>query len=99
MGLVLDEKAFPILAMDEIQGVIGDLQDPDSYRRYAEDADVLIHCAADYRHDWAKSDRQTMETLLAASQQGSRRKAVVFTSGSWVYGNTGGRPVTERAPP
>ncbi len=98
LGLVIDKKDIPILAMDEIQGVTGDLQDPESYRSYAEDADVLIHCAADYRHDWAKSDRLTMETLLAASQQGARRKAVVFTSGAWVYGNTGGQAVTERAP-
>ncbi len=98
LGLVQDEKPFSILAMDEIQGVVGDLQDPNSYRRYAEESDVLIHCAADYDHDWAKSDRQTMEALLSASQRGSRRKTVVFTSGSWVYGNTGGRPVTETAP-
>ncbi len=98
LGLVLDEKAFPILAMDEIRGVIGDLRDPDSYRKYAEEADVLIHCAADYQHDWAKSDRQTMETLLAAGQNSAHRKAVVFTSGSWVYGDTGGQAVTERAP-
>ncbi len=97
-GLVPDEKMLPILAMDEIQGVTGDLRDPESYRSYAEDADVLIHCAADYLHDWAKSDRQTMEALLAASQNGTRRKAVVYTSGSWVYGDTGGQAVTERAP-
>lgn len=98
IGLERDDKSFPMLAMDEIQGVIGDLADPDSYRKYAEDADVLINCAADYQHDWAKSDRQTMETLLAAGQKGVRRKAVVFTSGSWVYGSTDGKPVTETAP-
>ncbi len=97
IGLVPDEKLLTILAMDEIQGVVGDLQDPESYRIYAEDADVLIHCAADYQHDWGKLDRQTMETLLAASQHGAHRKAVVFTSGAWVYGDTGGHAVTERA--
>ncbi len=97
-GLVLDDSRLALLERNEIVPLIGDLRKPESYRRAALDSDVLIHCAADYAHDWAGSDRLTIETLLAASQDTPRPKTVIFTSGSWVYGSTNGRAVSETAP-
>jgi nucleoside-diphosphate-sugar epimerase len=97
-GLVLNAEQAPRLEQQEILPVIGDLRRPDSYRGIAAKCEALIHCAADYQHDWAGSDRQTIETMVAISQQTLRPKTVVYTSGSWVYGDTGGRPVDEGAP-
>ncbi len=94
-GLVLEEKDVRTLAKQEIFAVVGDLNEPDSYRQAAQDCDALIHCAADYRHDWAGSDRQTIETMIAISQAAQHPKTVIFTSGSWVYGNTNGQSVNE----
>jgi len=94
-GLVLEEKDVRTLAKQEIFAVVGDLNEPDSYRRVAQECDALIHCAADYRHDWAGSDRQTIETMIAASQAARQPKTVIFTSGSWVYGNTNGQAANE----
>ncbi len=97
-GLVLEASDAQILAKQEIQAVVGDLNQPESYRSNAEDCDVLIHCAADYKHDWAGSDRQTIDTMVAASQKSQSPKTVIFTSGSWVYGNTNGKAATEASP-
>ncbi len=96
-GLIVKKEEAPLLERNEIHAVTGDLQQPDSYRHVAEQCDALIHCAADYRHDWPASDRQTIESMMAISRSSIRPKAVVFTSGSWVYGDTNGKPVSETA--
>ncbi len=97
-GLIRNTRQAPFLDRHEIHPVVGDLRDPDSYRKVAQECDTLIHCAADYRGDWAESDQQTVDVMLAVGRQG-RTRTVVFTSGSWVYGDTGGRPVDESASP
>jgi nucleoside-diphosphate-sugar epimerase len=88
-----------MLEQQEIRPVIGSLQQPDSYKAVAEQCTVLIHCAADYQNDWAAVERQTIETLLAASQRGLQPKTLVYTSGSWVYGDTRGRLADETTAP
>lgn len=97
-GLIISAGEASLLERQEIHSVVGDLRRPNSYLPIAEKCDALIHCAADYKHDWAASDRQTIETMIAISQQALQPKTVVFTSGSWVYGDTGGKPVNEDAP-
>ncbi len=98
-GLTRSTVKAAVLAQQEIRPVIGRLQQPDSYAAVAEQCTVLIHCAADYQNDWAASDRQTIETLLAASQRGFQPKTLVYTSGSWIYGDTRGRMVDETIAP
>ena len=98
-GLTRSAAKATVLAQQEIRPVIGSLQQPESYEAAAEQCTVLIHCAADYQNDWAAVDRQTIETLLVASQRGLQPKTLVYTSGSWVYGDTGGRRVDETAVP
>ncbi len=97
-GLILSEAEAPSLTRNEIFPLVGDLSKPESYRSVAEQCDVLIHCAADYRHDWAASDKQTIASMIAISQASAQPKTVIFTSGSWVYWNTHGRLVDERSP-
>ncbi len=98
-GLTRSAVKATMLEQQEIRPVIGSLQEPDSYKAIAEQCTVLIHCAADYLNDWAAMDRQTIETLLAASQRGLQPKTLVYTSGSWVYGDTGGRMADETTAP
>ncbi len=98
-GLTRSRAKAAVLEQQEIRPVLGSLQQPNSYRAIAEQCTVLIHCAADYLNDWAAMDRQTIETLLTASQRGLQPKTLVYTSGSWVYGDTGGRLVDETAAP
>ena len=96
-GLVRSEKKAHAIAKNEIRPVIGSMQHPESYQSIAEQCSVLIHAAVDYQADTFSLDRQTMEVLLAAGKRGSQPKTVVYTSGTWVYGDTLGRPVDEGA--
>jgi len=43
-------------------------------------------------------DRQTVEALLALGPQGPQPKTVIYTSGVWVYGNTGSAQADETSP-
>lgn len=94
-GLVRSEKKAHTIAMHEIRPVIGSMQHPDSYRHIAEQCAALIHAAVDYQADTFSLDRRTMEVLLAAGTRDAQPKTVVYTSGSWVYGDTLGKTVDE----
>lgn len=82
------------LARQEIQPIIGDMQEPDSYRPVAAQADALVHAAVDYQNDTAELDTLTVKTLLNAAKPGA---TLIYTSGVWVHGNTNGQVVDETA--
>jgi len=44
-------------------------------------------------------DKKAIEALLEAGRRGGKPKTLVFTSGVWVYGDTGDRLVDETTPP
>jgi nucleoside-diphosphate-sugar epimerase len=96
-GLVRSEKKAHTIAMHEIRPVIGSMQHPDSYQQIAEQCAVLIHAAVDYQADTFSLDRKTIEVLLTAGTRDSQPKTVIYTSGTWVYGDTRGTTVDESA--
>lgn len=92
-GLARSQDKAAALNRLEARAVLGDLRSPDSWRAAAEEADVLVHCAVDYSaHE--QLDRAAVETMLAAADDG-RGRTVIYTSGVWLYGNTGGRAADE----
>jgi nucleoside-diphosphate-sugar epimerase len=92
-GLVRSEAKARALNRLEVRAALGDLRSPDSWRAAAAEADVLVHCAVDYgAHE--QLDRAAVDTMLAAAGDG-RGRAVIYTSGVWLYGDTGGRAVDE----
>ncbi|GAB4315684.1 MAG: NAD-dependent epimerase/dehydratase family protein [Candidatus Zixiibacteriota bacterium] len=97
-GVTRSNSKAGLLARQEIIPVIGSMQDPASYRPTADQCDVLIHAAVDYEADSVALDKQTIDTLLASASSGSSPKTVVYTSGVWVYGNTGDTAVNEESP-
>lgn len=96
-GLVRSEKKAHTIAMHEILPVIGSMQHPDSYQQIAAQCAVLIHAAVDYQADTFSLDRKTIEVLLTAGTRDSQPKTVIYTSGTWVYGDTLGTTVDESA--
>jgi nucleoside-diphosphate-sugar epimerase len=96
-GLVRSEKKAHAIAIHEIRPVIGSMQHPDSYQQIAQQCAVLIHAAVDYQADTFSLDRKTIEGLLTAGKRDSQPKTVVYTSGTWVYGDTLGKTVDESA--
>jgi len=71
--------------------IVGELSRPTSYAAAAETADSIIHTALEDSPRKQKVDRQAIDTLIAAA---ARRAAaglpacVVYTSGTWVLGET-----------
>lgn len=97
-GLARTEEKAQLLTRNEIHPVPGSLQAPDSFRTIAEECSVLIHAAADYTTDTFSLDRKVVAELLAAARRGARPKTLIYTSGVWLHGDTGGRVVDETAP-
>ena len=94
-GLTRSAHKANRLAQQEIRPVIGDMQEPDSYRAVAAQADALVHAAVDYQNDTAELDTLTVKTLLNTAKPGA---TLIYTSGVWVHGNTNGQLVDETAP-
>lgn len=77
--------------------VHGDLKEPSRYRTVAAEHEAAIHAAFEYGDRGTDVDRMAVETLLAAARAGAGPRSVVYTSGVWVLGSTGERPVDEEA--
>jgi nucleoside-diphosphate-sugar epimerase len=71
--------------------IIGDLSKPESYAAAAEQADAIIHTAAEQSKRREAVDRLAIETLCDAAQRRADvglASAIVYTSGVWVLGDT-----------
>src|SRR5205809_2303410 len=97
-GLARNAAKAGRLARHEIEPVIGDLADPKSYADVAAQCSVLIHAAFDYSAEGVTKDKVAIETLLDAGRRGAQPKTLIFTSGAWVYGDTGDQMVDETTP-
>src|SRR5439155_9824551 len=98
-GLARSESKTRRLVQHEIEPVIGDLADPKTYLDVASECALLVHTAFDYSANGVAKDKTAVETLLEAGRRGAKPKTVIFTSGAWVYGDTGDRVVDETTPP
>ncbi len=88
-GLARSAGAAEMLMRHEIAPVLGALETPERYREAAARADVIVHAAIDYTADTAALDEQTVRALLSAGAESSRHTRFLYTSGVWVYGDTG----------
>lgn len=93
LGLVRNPNQTDRLWAREIEPVVGSMDDPSSYRDRLADCGAVVHAAVDYTGDTFGLDQRTVETILAA-----RPARFVYTSGVWVYGNTGREAVDESSP-
>ena len=78
--------------------VIGELSTPASYAAAAEQADALIHTAFETSKRGQSVDRQSIDTLMAVAARradAGRPACVVYTSGTWVLGDTHGAAAEE----
>jgi nucleoside-diphosphate-sugar epimerase len=93
-ALVRDPERADHLSRRGVQPIVGELSNPAYYQDAAEAADVIVHTALESSKRKEKVDRLAIDALLAAA---SRRVAAgapasfVYTSGSWVLGDTQGQ--------
>lgn len=98
VGLVRSEEKAAGLAAVEGRPVTGSMQEPESYAAAARESQVLIHCAAEYSSEYMALDGKTVDTLLASAAESGGPRLIIYTSGVWVYGNTGCDAVDESTP-
>lgn len=83
------------------QATVGDLRDPESYRDMAASHDVLLHLAQEDSSARESVDRSAIRTLiedatLLLRHDDEVRRAIIYTSGCFVLGETG-EPADEYA--
>jgi nucleoside-diphosphate-sugar epimerase len=88
-------RRFPAV---EVSPVIGDMSDPDGLRAAARDVDAIVHCAAEWSPRCHELDRLATSALLEEAASSGRPRLFVYTSGVWLYGDTGSRAVDEESP-
>ncbi len=95
-GLVRSPEKAVKLTRHEIHPVIGLVDEPSSYVSVAERCTVLVH-AADDKSNAESVDLKAIESLLTLGNRGPQPKTFVYTSGTWVYGNSGSVLIDETA--
>ena len=97
-GLTRTAAKAPQLARQEIRPIIGDIADPKSYADTAEACGVLVHAAFESSASAVTKDKAVVDALIDAGRRGSQPKTLIYTSGVWLHGDTGGRLVDETDP-
>jgi nucleoside-diphosphate-sugar epimerase len=98
-ALVRDPEKAERVTRRGVHAIVGELSRPASYAAAAEAADSIVHAALDGSTHKQKVDRLAIDTLVGAA---ARRAAagvpatVVYTSGTWVLGET--HDATEETP-
>lgn len=93
-ALVREEGAVAASALARLGVKLhgGDLRDPQSFAGIAGAAHGVVHMASTNDAAAAAADEAAVDAMLAHLPPGT---AFVYTSGTWVYGNTEGKPATE----
>jgi nucleoside-diphosphate-sugar epimerase len=98
-GLVRSQEDAHLLSLEDIWPIMGDLEQPESYRKTLDEVEVVVHCAFDYSSDkGVERDAKTIDTILQAFSQSSLPRSFIYTSGIWVYGSKGYKMVDESTP-
>jgi nucleoside-diphosphate-sugar epimerase len=95
LGLVRTPAKARALAAQGIEPLVGDMAQPAAWRARAAECAVRIHCAAEYSARYRELDRATPAELLGLPAARGTTPLVIYTSGVWIYGDTGGRVVDE----
>jgi nucleoside-diphosphate-sugar epimerase len=99
LGLVRSREKARRLEKLEILPVLGNLNDAASFISSAASCTLLVHAAMDYEAvDPYGLDRASVEALIASADPYGDETTFVYTSGTWVYGDTGGRIANETTP-
>ncbi len=94
-GLTRNKDKVNELVRQEIRPVIGDLNEPESYRPAASQCQVIIHTARDTRDKAVELEQKTVKMLLEIAASGYQPATLIYTSSVWIYGDTHSRMADE----
>lgn len=97
-GLVRSPEKGQALARLEVEPVVGSLDDAASLAAGVQDCQVVVHAAVEYSPRQFELDGQTVRTLTGLMAETRLPRTFLYTSGVWIYGDTGGAAVTEGTP-
>lgn len=96
VGLARSEEAARKLEAAGARPALGDLNDSDVISRAAREADGVIHAAATGDAGAPEADAQAVAAILDALE--GTNKPFIYTSGTWVLGDTNDRVADEETP-
>ncbi len=88
-GLTRSKSKAKHLERMEVRPVIGSMQESGSFRLAASQSQVLIHCAAEYSPEFLDLDKRMTKSMLEYARETRCARVFIYTSGVWVYGNSG----------
>lgn len=95
-GLVRSDEDAHLLSLEEIWPIMGDLENPESYRQALDMVEVVVHCAFNFASDTGiECDAKTIDAILQAFGESPLPRSFIYTSGVWVYGSRGHEMVDE----
>src|SRR5437016_12357656 len=80
LGLARSEAKARRLTQHEIDPVMGDLTDPNTYLEVASDCAVMVRTAFDYAAVGVAKDKSAIDTLPEAGLRAAKHKTSDFTS-------------------
>ncbi|MCC7014883.1 MAG: NAD-dependent epimerase/dehydratase family protein [Planctomycetes bacterium] len=95
LGLTRGTDRSRVLESLEVEPLIGNLDDAHILAAAVSRCEVLVHCAAEYSQRYLELDRQAVVTMLEEAEHMVRPRLFIYTSGVWVYGETGEHRVDE----
>lgn len=78
--------------------ITGDIRQPEGWIDCVQNVDAVVHAAATWTQDMGFVDQTVVTALLKALRTADGSKALIYTGGCWLYGNTGNVIATESAP-
>jgi nucleoside-diphosphate-sugar epimerase len=96
VGLARSDDAVSKLQARGIHARRGDLREPQSISEAAREAAAVIHTASTNDGSAPQADSDAVEAIIQALE--GTNKPFIYTSGIWVYGDTGERMADEQSP-
>lgn len=97
-GLARSRHSADKLKRSGATPVLGDMKNPDPWLNVVENVDAVVQAAATWDDDMEAVDRRLIESLLNAMTGFKQPKALIYTGGCWLYGNTADVVATESSP-
>lgn len=84
-GLARTKEKGELLARAEIEPIIGDMKNPQSFSSILDQCEVYVNCAFEYSAEGVALDRILIDAFFHAATKAKSPRAILYTSGVWVY--------------